>query len=99
MFHGLEEIREYFREANHPSAHHVTNIVVIEGGGEVRVMSKFLAPYTRATHDPPRWFGGDYDDVVVRTPEGWRFRRRVCTARWQFTPGEQEELAECRRTW
>jgi 3-phenylpropionate/cinnamic acid dioxygenase small subunit len=99
VFSGLEEIRQYFRDANHPSAHHVTNIVVSEVAGEVRVKSKFLAPYTRATHDPLRWFGGDYDDVVVRTPAGWRFRRRVCTGRWQFTPGEQEELPEHRRTW
>ncbi len=67
--------------------------------GDVRVKSKFLAPYTRASHDPLRWYGGDYDDVVVRTADGWRFRRRVCTARWQFTPGEQEELPEHRRTW
>ena len=68
-------------------------------GSEVRVKSKFFAPYTRSTHEPLRWFGGDYDDVVVRTPTGWRFRRRVCTGRWQFTPGEQEELPEPRRTW
>ena len=99
VFSGLEEIRQYFRDANHPSAHHVTNIVVSEVAGEVRVQSKFFAPYTRSTHDPLRWFGGDYDDVVVRTPAGWRFHRRVCTGRWQFTPGEQEELPEHRRTW
>ena len=30
VFHGVDEIREYFRGANHPSAHHVTNIVVFE---------------------------------------------------------------------
>jgi 3-phenylpropionate/cinnamic acid dioxygenase small subunit len=99
VFHGLNEIAGYFRDANHPSAHHVTNIVVFQDGGEVRVKSKFFAPYTRTVHDPRRWFGGDYDDVVVRTADGWRFRRRVCTGRWQFTPGEQEELPEHRRTW
>ena len=99
VFHGVAEIREYFREANHPSAHHVTNIVVIDGGGEVGVKSKFFAPYTRSTHDPLRWYGGDYDDVVVRTPDGWRFRRRVCSARWQFTPGDHQDLPEHRRTW
>jgi 3-phenylpropionate/cinnamic acid dioxygenase small subunit len=99
VFHGLSEIAGYFRDAHHPSAHYVTNIVVFQDGGEVRVKSKFFAPYTRTAHDPRRWFGGDYDDVVVRTPEGWRFRRRVCAGRWQFTPGEQEELPEHRRTW
>ena len=44
VFEGIEEIREYFREANHPSAHHVTNIVVFEDDGAVRVKSKFFAP-------------------------------------------------------
>jgi 3-phenylpropionate/cinnamic acid dioxygenase small subunit len=99
VFHGVDEIAEYFGAANHPAAHHVTNIVVTEVDGAVRVKSKFFAPYTRPTHDPVRWFGGDYDDVVVKTPAGWRFSRRVCTGRWQFTPGEQEELPAHRRTW
>jgi 3-phenylpropionate/cinnamic acid dioxygenase small subunit len=99
VFHGVDEIREYFRDANHPSAHHVTNIVVVETDGEVHVRSKFFAPYTRPTHAPWRWYGGDYDDVVVRAAAGWRFRRRVCTSRWQYTAGEQDEVPEHRRTW
>jgi 3-phenylpropionate/cinnamic acid dioxygenase small subunit len=98
ILRGVDEIRGYFRGANHPSAHHVTNIVVVEVDDEVRVHSKFLAPYTRASHTPPRWQGGDYQDVVVSTPQGWRFRQRCCTSRWLFTPGEQEELPEHRRT-
>ena len=98
VFHGVDEIREYFRVANHPSAHHVTNVVVFERDSEVHVASKFLAPYTRATHDPVRWYGGDYDDIVVRTPDGWRFRRRVCTGRWQLTP-DTDAAPEHRRTW
>jgi 3-phenylpropionate/cinnamic acid dioxygenase small subunit len=99
VFVGVAQIADYFRDANHPSAHHVTNIVVFERDGEVAVHSKFFAPYTRATHDPRRWYGGDYEDVVVRTDAGWRFRRRVCRSRWQFTPGPQDELTEHRRTF
>mgnify|MGYP001283441894 CR=1 FL=1 len=30
VLHGIEEIVAWFRDANHPSAHHVTNIVVDE---------------------------------------------------------------------
>ena len=56
VFTGLDEIRAFFRDANHPSAHHVLNIVVTESGGEVRVRSKFFVPYTRETHMPKRWF-------------------------------------------
>ena len=101
VLHGLPAIQDYFRAANHPSAHHVVNIVVSEADGEVRVHSKFFAPYTRPSHDPRRWYGGDYHDVVVRTPEGWRIARRTCTARWLLTPKlpPPESLAEQRRTW
>ena len=98
VFTGLDEIRAFFRDANHPSAHHVLNIVVTESGGEVRVRSKFFVPYTRETHVPKRWFGGDYDDVVVRTDRGWRFTFRRCTGRWQFTTDE-EPVPPHRRTW
>ncbi len=33
VFHGLAAIQDFFREANHPSAHHVVNIVVYEEDG------------------------------------------------------------------
>ena len=101
VIHGLAAIQDYFRNANHPSAHHVVNIVVYEEGGEVRVRSKFFAPYTRPTHEPKRWYGGDYDDVVVRTPSGWRFAKRSCRARWLFTPDgpDDDAVPEHRRTW
>jgi hypothetical protein len=97
---GIDEIRGYFEGGNHPSAHHVVNIVVWEEGGEVRAHSKFLAPFTRPTHLPLRWYGGDYEDVVVPTPMGWRFQRRVCTPRWQFTSADPgQDVPEYRRTW
>jgi len=70
VFHGVDEIRGYFEAGNHPSAHHVVNIVVWEEDGE------------------------------VKTPEGWRVQRRVCTPRWQFTSGDTgQEIPEDRRTW
>ena len=94
VFVGIEAIRAYFADANHPSAHHVSNIVVYDDGELIRVKSKFFAPFTRSTHDPVRWFGGDYDDVVVRTAEGWRFQHRTCTGRWQMTSVEAEVAAD-----
>jgi 3-phenylpropionate/cinnamic acid dioxygenase small subunit len=98
VLHGLPAIRGFFATANHPSAHYCTNVYVYAEHGTVRVKSKFVAPYTRDTHDPHRWYGGDYDDVVERTGTGWRFRSRTCSARWQFTtdPGP---VPEHRRTW
>jgi 3-phenylpropionate/cinnamic acid dioxygenase small subunit len=101
VLHGLAAIQDWFREVNHPSAHHVVNIVVYEEEDQVRVRSKFFAPYTRPTHEPKRWYGGDYDDVVVRTPAGWRFAKRTCSARWLFTPDgpDADSVPEHRRTW
>src|SRR5215207_5243605 len=57
VLHGLDEVRAFFAGANHPSAHHTTNVVVLRRDGEVRVRSKFFVPYTRASHVPKRWFG------------------------------------------
>lgn len=85
---GRDEILGYFRAANHPSAHHVGNIVVDETAdraGSVEVHSKFWVPFTRETHDPKRLYGGDYHDVVRHSADGWRFTRKVCTPRWQMT--------------
>lgn len=69
--------------------------------GEVRVKSKFWVPFTRDSHRPRRWYGGDYDDVVVRTADGWRFARRTCTARWQYTVVDAGDpsVPEGRRTF
>jgi hypothetical protein len=44
VMHGIDELREYFRGANHPSAHHVTNIVVREADGVVRGEEQVLRP-------------------------------------------------------
>ena len=99
---GIDEILVYFREANHPSAHHVTNVVVVESEGVVQVHSKFLGPFTRPSHSPRRWYGGDYHDTVVRSDDGtWRFTSKVCTPRWQFTaaPFDDGEIAEHRRSF
>ena len=85
--------------ANHPSAHHVTNIVVAETDGVVRVRSKWFSPYTRDSHTPVRWAGGVYRDVVVRTSQGWKFAEKVCIGRWQYTPDGQGDVAEHRRTY
>jgi hypothetical protein len=98
VLRGLDAIKEFFRTANHPSAHHCTNVYVYRDDGLTRVKSKFVAPYTRDRHEPHRWYGGDYDDVVVLTDLGWRFQSRTCTARWQFTP-DTGPVPEHRRTW
>jgi 3-phenylpropionate/cinnamic acid dioxygenase small subunit len=100
---GIAEILAYFQSGNRPAAHHVTNIVVVKSDGDAaEVHSKFLAPFTRETHVPHRWYGGDYYDTVVRDRAGsWRFAKKVCTQRWQFTaaPFDDAGIAEHRRSF
>ena len=86
VFHGIPEVLEYFRVANHPPAHHVSNIWVELIDGDHHVHSKFFVAFCGPTHDPRRWYGGDYDDVVVRTGAGWRIARRRCSERWLWAP-------------
>src|SRR4051794_32562299 len=66
---GLAALRELWTAApgDQPLGHHVTNVVVTEIHGEVRVRSKGLSVM-------PTGAAGTvvYDDVVVNTDAGWR---------------------------
>jgi hypothetical protein len=44
-------------------------------------------------------YGGDYHDLVVRTPDGWRFAEKVCIARWQLTVVVDHDVPEHRATY
>ena len=64
-------------DSMHPLAHHVTNVVVSEDReGTVRVMSKAIGVGRKG-----RVGSATYDDVVVKTPRGWRLARRVAILR------------------
>jgi hypothetical protein len=57
----------------HPLAHHVTNVVIGEDlDGTVRVLSKAIGVGRKG-----RVGSGTYDDIVVKTPEGWRLAKRI----------------------
>jgi 3-phenylpropionate/cinnamic acid dioxygenase small subunit len=100
VYNGIAEILGFFKTANHPSAHHVTNIVVTNDDGIVRVHSKFIAPYTRPAHSPHRWRGGDYHDIVFQSAGRWRFRSKVCVGTWQYTPElPGQDVADQRRSY
>lgn len=99
VLHGIDAIVAYYETANHPSAHHVTNVVVTEHPDGAQVRSKWFSPYTRASHVPVRWAGGEYRDLVARTDDGWKFTAKVCIGHWQYTPDGQEPLPEHRRTY
>ncbi len=74
---GLEAMRSFFADAQHPLAHHVTNVVVSRSAdGATRATSKILGVLA-AGHVST----GTYEDVLVETSDGWRIRHRVATRR------------------
>lgn len=79
LVEGLAGIAAWFGlgQPPHPPAHHTTNSIVREVDGETRVWSKWFVfnpnDGTAST--------GDYNDIVVKTPNGWRIKRRTVSVR------------------
>ena len=71
---GREAITAWFAlgKPPHPPSHNLFGSWIDEADGEVRVHSKWLV-IDRSDNSV---VSGDYHDVVVRTDEGWRIRRR-----------------------
>lgn len=77
VYQGLPAITQMMRDSTeHPLAHHATNIVVLEEGADVRVVSKGIGVGAGG-----RVGSVTYRDVVVLTTDGWRIQRRVCELR------------------
>jgi hypothetical protein len=77
VVHGAAALRQYMIDsAEHPVAHHVTNIEVDAGADPVRMFSKVIGTLPGGTAG-----SGDYEDIVVRTPGGWRIADRTVTLR------------------
>ena len=73
---ALQEAAEALGDQN-PVGHHVTNVVLTEAGpDEVTARSKGLGVMSDGTCGSVT-----YDDLIVRTADGWRIRRRRVLAR------------------
>ncbi|GBD24295.1 hypothetical protein HRbin29_01973 [bacterium HR29] len=77
---GREALRA-FAEAfsRQMKGRHWTNNLVIEGDGSEARGSCYLALYVLGDGGPRIMATGVYRDQLVRTAEGWRFRRRDVT--------------------
>ena len=79
---GFAGVRAMHESADPPLAHHSTNVLVQAIDGDVAVVrSKALGTYSKG-----RAFSGEYRDAMVRTPDGWRIRRRVVVLRQPLGP-------------
>lgn len=74
---GIDAIMTFFEAAPHPAAHQATNIEIWQEGDTVRSRSKYVVGTLDGAPS-----GGDYNDVLVESDRGWRFRERVVTRRW-----------------
>jgi len=75
---GLPALRELWTAApgDQPLGHHVTNVIITENDGDVRVRSKGLSVMANGAAGTVV-----YDDTVVRTSAGWRISSRKVVAR------------------
>jgi hypothetical protein len=71
---GLDAVRRlYSVTMRHPLAHHSTCVTVVDESDEMaQLASKWVTVRADGTTGT-----GVYEDVVVRTPEGWRIKERV----------------------
>ena len=79
VWDGLAALTDGMRVSDaHPVAHQATNIVVgaPTADGSVRILSKGLGVGVRG-----RVGSAVYDDIAVRTSDGWRLSSRVATLR------------------
>jgi len=70
---GLGELRTLYARMNHPVAHTSSSVIVVENDGTTaRLASKWVTVRADGLTGT-----GVYEDVVVRTPGGWRISERV----------------------
>ena len=72
---GIEAIKGFFAlgKPPHPASHHMTNCWVREEDGRVLVKMKWMVPDRDANH----MWGGENNDWVVQTDNGWRIKERI----------------------
>jgi hypothetical protein len=78
-YEGLDAISAWFGEGKppHPKVHNMFNVWAYQEGGQTRVKSKWMVRNPRTGEIVM----GDYDDVLEKTPEGWRIKLRIVTSR------------------
>ena len=70
---GIEDLRALYARMNHPVAHTSSSVIVVgSGSATARLASKWVTIRADGLTGT-----GVYEDVVVRTPEGWRISERV----------------------
>lgn len=63
----------------HAYRHLMSGLVITPVDADtVRASASYVVVQTRTNGESFVYQAGRYDDIIVRTPEGWRFRQRRC---------------------
>jgi hypothetical protein len=89
---ALTDVMRQLHENMGPTYHRMSNVVVAidEAGDRATVRSYVQAVLMLQPDDSTNWVDalGHYDDVLVRTPDGWRISARVSRTARTLTGGD-----------
>jgi 3-phenylpropionate/cinnamic acid dioxygenase small subunit len=92
---ALTEVMTRMHENMGPTYHRVSNFVINVDGDRAAVKSYVHAVLMLTPNDPDNWVDavGHYDDVFVRTADGWRIARRISRTARMLTGGDMAAAA------
>ncbi len=89
---ALTDVMRQLHENMGPTYHRMSNIVIAvdEAGDRATARSYVQAVLMLQPNDSTNWVDalGHYDDVFVRTPDGWRIKERISRTARTLTGGD-----------
>ena len=87
---ALTDVMRQLHENMGPTYHRMSNIVIAIDGDRATARSYVQAVLMLQPNDSTNWVDalGHYDDVFVRTPDGWRISERVSRTARTLTGGD-----------
>jgi 3-phenylpropionate/cinnamic acid dioxygenase small subunit len=87
---ALTDVMRQLHENMGPTYHRMSNFVIAVDGDRATVRSYVHAVLMLQPDDSTTWVDalGHYDDVFVRTPDGWRIGERVSRTARTLTGGD-----------
>jgi 3-phenylpropionate/cinnamic acid dioxygenase small subunit len=84
---SVAEVLEWLSYVLSPfsSQHLMTNKAIRLDGDTATSRTTYFNPM-RHTGDQVFFVGGNYEDRLVRTPDGWRIQERVQSTAWMYPP-------------
>ena len=87
---ALTDVMRQLHENMGPTYHRMSNIVIAVDGDRATARSYVQAVLMLQPNDSTNWVDalGHYDDIFVRTPDGWRISERVSRTARTLTGGD-----------